>query len=92
MPGSHAVGGLLSVLFSCFVYVVGQTEFQIGTGIFDITGPAAEVNLVRNWSGCRSNTVILIDLLHMPVCELPLILASVLTRNYSHENQASLLR
>lgn len=47
MPGSHAVGGLLSVLFWCFVYVVGQTEFQIGTGIFDITGPAAEVNLVR---------------------------------------------
>lgn len=37
---------LLLVLACCFVYVDGQTEFSIGTGIFDITGPAAEVNLM----------------------------------------------
>lgn len=45
--GLHAVPELLPILLLCFVCVAGQTEFQIGTGIFDITGPAAEVNLVR---------------------------------------------
>ncbi|XP_076452014.1 neutral ceramidase B-like [Babylonia areolata] len=44
--GLSGFAGLLSVLLPCFLCVVGQTEYQIGTGIFDITGPAAEVNLM----------------------------------------------
>jgi hypothetical protein len=37
---------VLPVLALYFVCVFGQTEYMVGTGIFDITGPAAEVNLV----------------------------------------------
>lgn len=32
--------------FTWLALVYGQADFQVGTGIFDITGPAAEVNLV----------------------------------------------
>ena len=39
----------LIIMISCFLCASGQTEYQIGTGIFDITGPAAEVNLVSEW-------------------------------------------
>lgn len=45
-PGLCSVAGLLSVLLSCCLCVAGQTEYLVGTGIFDITGPAAEVNLM----------------------------------------------
>ncbi|KAK7111468.1 neutral ceramidase B-like [Littorina saxatilis] len=37
---------IVPVLLSCLVYAAGQTEYLIGTGKFDITGPAAEVNLM----------------------------------------------
>lgn len=42
----HMACRILILLFLCVADVFGETEFQVGTGIFDITGPAAEVNLM----------------------------------------------
>ena len=38
---------LLVVLMSSFAVTVGETGFQVGASIYDITGPAAQVNMVR---------------------------------------------
>ncbi|KAL8593139.1 hypothetical protein ACOMHN_009794 [Nucella lapillus] len=40
------VAGLLPIFLFCCLCVAGQTEYLVGTGIFDITGPAAQVNLM----------------------------------------------
>lgn len=46
-PNCVNVLGILLCLLAYSLNVSGQEEFQAGAGIFDITGPAAEVNLVR---------------------------------------------
>ncbi|PVD38057.1 hypothetical protein C0Q70_00667 [Pomacea canaliculata] len=45
-PNCVNVLGILLCLLAYSLNVSGQAEFQAGAGIFDITGPAAEVNLM----------------------------------------------